>query len=100
MQSVAGFTYVYFGEDFCSGVPFSHATADSLIFGEPQTTEEIFNAALAKFDSALAHPGLAVDLTARSRTWRWWGARGRCSTSVGSTRRPRPHRACRPSSNT
>ena len=62
MQSVAGFTYVYFGEDFCSGVPFSRATADSLIFGEPQTTEEIFNAALAKFDSALAHPGLAGDL--------------------------------------
>ena len=62
MQSVAGFTYVYFGEDFCSGVPFSRATADSLIFGQPQTTEEIFNSALAKFDSALAHPGLAEDL--------------------------------------
>jgi hypothetical protein len=61
MQSVAGFTYVYFGEDFCSGVPFSRATADSLIFGAPQTTEDMFNAALAKFDSALAHPGLSAD---------------------------------------
>ncbi|HET7425758.1 MAG TPA: hypothetical protein VFJ50_01875, partial [Gemmatimonadales bacterium] len=61
MQSIAGYTYLYFGEDFCSGVPFSRATGDSLAFGTPQTTEQIFTAALAKFDSALAHPGLAED---------------------------------------
>jgi hypothetical protein len=61
MQSIAGYTYLYFGEDFCSGVPFSRASGDSLAFGTPQTTEQIFTAALAKFDSALAHPGLAED---------------------------------------
>jgi starch-binding outer membrane protein, SusD/RagB family len=61
MQSIAGYTYLYFGEDFCSGVPFSRATADSLVFGAPQTTAQIFTAALAKFDSALAHPGLSAD---------------------------------------
>jgi hypothetical protein len=61
MQSIAGFTYVYFGEDFCSGVPFGKVRGDTITFGQPQTTTEIYTAALAKFDSALAHPGLAND---------------------------------------
>jgi hypothetical protein len=61
MQSIAGFTYLYFGEDFCSGVPFSKVRGDTITFGQPQTTVEIFTAALAKFDSALAHPGLSGD---------------------------------------
>jgi starch-binding outer membrane protein, SusD/RagB family len=61
MQSIAGFTYVYFGEDFCAGVPFSRVSGDSLIFGAPQTTQATFETALAKFDSALAHPGLSQD---------------------------------------
>jgi hypothetical protein len=58
MLSLAGYSYVYFGEDFCSGVPFSRVSGDSLIFGQQQTTQQIFEAALAKFDSALADPGL------------------------------------------
>jgi hypothetical protein len=61
MQSLAGFTYVYFGEDFCSGVPFGRVRGDTITFGQPQTTTEIYTAALAKFDSALAHPGLQND---------------------------------------
>jgi hypothetical protein len=61
MHSLAGYTYVYFGEDFCSGVPFSRVSGDSLIFGTPQTTTQIFERALSKFDSALAEPGLVND---------------------------------------
>jgi starch-binding outer membrane protein, SusD/RagB family len=61
MQSLAGFTYVYFGEDFCSGVPFSRVSGDSLIFGTPETTTEIFEHAVTQFDSALAEPGLVND---------------------------------------
>ena len=61
MQAIAGFTYVYFGEDFCSGVPFSKQVGDSSVFGGPNTTTEIYEMALAKFDSALAHPGLSAD---------------------------------------
>ncbi len=60
-QSLAGFTYVYFGETFCSGVPFSRVSGDSLIFGAPETTPQIFDRALASFDAALAEPGLAND---------------------------------------
>src|SRR4029453_17232718 len=53
--------YVYFGEDFCNGVPFSRVSGDSLIFGAAQTNTQMFETALAKFDSALAHPGLQQD---------------------------------------
>ncbi|MFL5402357.1 MAG: hypothetical protein ACJ8BF_06025 [Gemmatimonadales bacterium] len=61
MHALAGFTYIYFGEDFCSGVPFSRVNGDSLIFGSPQTTVQTFGLALGRFDSATAEPGLAAD---------------------------------------
>lgn len=61
MRALAGYTYVYFGETFCSGVPFSRVSGDSLIFGNPLTTTQVFDTALARFDEALAEPGLAVD---------------------------------------
>lgn len=61
MLAVAGFAYVYFAENYCSGVPFGRASGDSLIFGLPQTTVQMFDTALARFDSALAHPGLVGD---------------------------------------
>jgi hypothetical protein len=61
MHALAGFTYIYFGENFCSGVPFSRVSGDSLVFGNPEATPAIFNRALARFDSALAEPGFALD---------------------------------------
>lgn len=60
-RALAGFTYVYFGETFCSGVPFSRVSGDSLIFGGPETTTQMFDRAVAVFDAALAEPGLAND---------------------------------------
>jgi starch-binding outer membrane protein, SusD/RagB family len=56
--SLAGLSYVLFGEDFCSGVPFSRLDGDTIAFGQPQTTTEMFNSAVAKFDAALAEPGV------------------------------------------
>jgi hypothetical protein len=61
MLAIAGFTYVYFAESYCSGVPFGRPVGDSLVFAEPSTTAEMFDTALARFDAALAHPGLAAD---------------------------------------
>jgi hypothetical protein len=61
MLSLAGYTYLFFGESFCSGVPFSRLEGEEIVFGEPQTTQEIFETALARFDAALAHPGLVAD---------------------------------------
>ncbi len=61
MLSIAGFAYIYFAETYCSGVPFSRAVGDSLVFGTPRTTAEMFDTALARFDAALADPGLTND---------------------------------------
>jgi starch-binding outer membrane protein, SusD/RagB family len=55
VQNLAGFTYIFFGENYCSGVPFSRLTpAGQFEFGEPQTTTQTFNRAVATFDGALA----------------------------------------------
>jgi hypothetical protein len=61
MLAIAGFTYIYFAESYCSGVPFSRPVGDTLVFGGPRTTAEMFDTALARFDAALAHPGLVGD---------------------------------------
>jgi hypothetical protein len=61
MHALAGFTYLYFGESFCSGVPFSRVSGDSLIFGAPETTTQMFERGLGAFDAALAEPGLSAD---------------------------------------
>ena len=61
MLAIAGFSYVYFAENYCSGIPFGRTSGDSLVFGTPRTTAETFDTALARFDSALAHPGMVSD---------------------------------------
>jgi hypothetical protein len=62
MLSVAGYTYISFGEDFCSGVPFSRVDGDTIIFGQPETTQQVFERAIARFDAALAHPAISEDV--------------------------------------
>jgi starch-binding outer membrane protein, SusD/RagB family len=61
MFALSGFAYVYFAEDFCSGVPFSKVVGDSLVYGAALTTTQMYDTALARFDSALAEPGMSVD---------------------------------------
>ena len=52
--NLAGFAYILFGENYCSGVPFSTLNDDQTItYGAPQTTPEIFQIAIAKFDTAI-----------------------------------------------
>ena len=52
--ALAGLTYVFAGENYCSGVPFSNAFP-ALTFGMPLTTAEIFTRAVERFDSALVY---------------------------------------------
>ena len=52
--SLAGFSYVLFGENYCSGVPFSTIDAGgNITYGDPQTRDEVLQIAVAKFDSAI-----------------------------------------------
>ena len=61
LLTYAGFTYVAFGEDYCSGVPFSESI-DSIVYGEPLTTGEMFERAAARFDAAPDHPAIGTDM--------------------------------------
>ena len=55
--SLAGYTYIAMGENYCSGVPVSEAEIDgSLTFGDPLSTADLFTRAIERFDSALAYP--------------------------------------------
>src|SRR5687767_4335766 len=51
--SLSAYSYLFFAEHFCSGVPFSTLTDDGIDFGQPQSRDQILAIALAKFDSAL-----------------------------------------------
>ena len=81
MLALSGFTYLFFAENYCSGVPFSTANADgSLVFGVPLTTAEMLDTAEARFQAALAAataldttaaaPGVPVAVTGATRTAR------------------------------
>lgn len=63
--ALAGFAYVFFAENYCSGVPFSTLGDDlAITFGQPQTTAQTLGAALAKFDSAIAIAGASQSAAA------------------------------------
>ncbi len=77
--SLDGFSSILFGEDYCSGVPFSSITDDGDIeYGNPLTTQEIFERAIAKFDTALTVAGATDDLLDLARV-----GRGRALLDLG-----------------
>jgi hypothetical protein len=52
--SLAAFAYVLFAENYCSGVPFSTLDANNtIVYGDPQTRDQVLQTAIAKFDSAI-----------------------------------------------
>jgi hypothetical protein len=53
LYAYRGFTEDFFGELYCSGVPFSKDDGVTQTLGTPQTTTQIFTVASATFDSAL-----------------------------------------------
>jgi starch-binding outer membrane protein, SusD/RagB family len=60
MLSLAGFTYVFFAEGFCSGVPVSRIVADQIEYGQPLTTAQLLDTAIVRFNTALAHPSIVA----------------------------------------
>jgi hypothetical protein len=60
MYSLAGYTYLFFGEGFCSGVPVSHIVNDQIEYGQPLTTAQILDTAIARFSTALTHPSIVA----------------------------------------
>ena len=58
MLSLAGLVYIFLAEDFCSGIPVSRVVNDEIVFGQPLTTVQVFDTAVARFNAALAHPSI------------------------------------------
>lgn len=69
MQSIVGYAYIMFAETFCGGVPFSKVPSDggAIIYGEPLTQTEMFNAAVTWFDQALTSSNGNSDLANLAR---------------------------------
>jgi starch-binding outer membrane protein, SusD/RagB family len=52
--NLEGLTYIWFGENYCNGVPFSSVdVAGNQLYGDPITNDAMFAAAVVRFDSAL-----------------------------------------------
>jgi starch-binding outer membrane protein, SusD/RagB family len=64
LTNLAGYTYVMFAENFCSGVPFSSTGfGGELTFGPAYTTQAMLDTALARFNSALTQAATAGSAT-------------------------------------
>lgn len=53
--ALSAYTRDFFGENMCSGIPLGHIVEGNLVFGEPQTTTELFEDAVANFDSSITY---------------------------------------------
>lgn len=54
LLALKGYIYIYFGETFCSGIPFGEAPdGGPIVINKPISTEEVYTRSLAIFDSAL-----------------------------------------------
>ena len=59
MESLAGFTFVMFAENYCSGVPVSHfdSASNQVSYGTPLTTTQLLDTALNRFTQAFNAAG-------------------------------------------
>jgi hypothetical protein len=65
---LAGYSYILFGEHFCSGVPFSRLPQSGPTeYGSPQSTAMIFQRAIDRFDAVLALGSGAADIEMAAR---------------------------------
>ena len=50
MLNLAGYTYLFFAETYCSGVPVSHldAATGAITYGVPLTTRQLIDTAIAR----------------------------------------------------
>lgn len=61
-------TYMYFGENYCNGVPFSRLDATGApVYGDPITNDQMFAQAVTLFDSALAILGTSTAAAAATQ---------------------------------
>jgi starch-binding outer membrane protein, SusD/RagB family len=60
--ALEGYTYIYFGENYCNGVAFSRLDeAGAPVYGSSITSDEAFAEAVVRFDSALTLLGATTN---------------------------------------
>jgi hypothetical protein len=62
LWAFAGYTYLYFGENFCGAVAYSTAQGSQVLNDTSHTTGETLARAVERFDSALASPTLSPEV--------------------------------------
>jgi hypothetical protein len=63
VTSLAGYTYLWLAENFCSGVPVSSTNFNGeVVFGQPLTTANMLDSAIARFDAATSRAGGDPDM--------------------------------------
>lgn len=73
VSSIAGYSYVLFGEIYCEGVAYSRILPDgSTEFGAPATRAETFGLAIDRFETALEVADAAGDNGARNLALVGW----------------------------
>lgn len=75
--SLAGYSYILMAEDYCSGVPIGGLAGDGVTIqnGTPQTTAQLLETAILKFDTALTIAGTSAANAARANLARVGRAR-------------------------
>ncbi len=64
MLTLAGYTRLFFAENYCSGVPLSYPNPDgSVAYGQQNTTDQMLDSALTLFDQALAAARAFIPVT-------------------------------------
>jgi starch-binding outer membrane protein, SusD/RagB family len=57
MYFARGFAELQLASDFCNGIPLSSGSGDEVVLGQPLPVKDVFAAASASFDSAMALSG-------------------------------------------
>jgi hypothetical protein len=66
MYFARGFAEMQLAQDFCGSIPLSDASGDEVVYAPGSTTDEVFERAVASYDSALALVGAATSGHART----------------------------------
>ena len=59
-----GFAEMQLAQDFCNGIPLSDGSGEEIVFGEPLPVADVFDIAIASYDSALATLGTSTTTAA------------------------------------
>lgn len=79
------YTYVLLAETFCSGIPFTNLQSNgtSFDYGQPLTTQQVFEGAVARFDTAVAIADAAAKGNAAAQQQAYLARVGRARALVG-----------------